>query len=86
MDQERKHSLFSVFLHSAAAIVMGYISIIIVIGTLIKIALAIIVLIVIGFITQKIIGKKNKGWWIGNGAAIYLFLWFLTWVILFNIL
>ncbi|MFZ3078004.1 MAG: hypothetical protein WA139_06120 [Candidatus Aenigmatarchaeota archaeon] len=33
---------------------------------------------------QKLEGKKNMQWIMGNGGAIYLFLWFVTWIIFYN--
>ena len=35
-------------------------------------------------IVQKIVGKKNLQWIMGNGGAIYLFLWFVSWIIFYN--
>jgi hypothetical protein len=33
---------------------------------------------------QKLAGKKNMQWIMGNGGAIYLFLWFVSWIIFYN--
>ncbi len=35
---------------------------------------------------QKLLGKKDMKWIMGNGGAIYLFLWFVTWIIFYNAL
>lgn len=35
-------------------------------------------------IVQKLVGKKDMKWIMGNGGAIYLFLWFVTWIIFYN--
>jgi len=35
---------------------------------------------------QKLVGKKDMQWIMGNGGAIYLFLWFVTWIIFYNAL
>ncbi len=37
-------------------------------------------------IVRKIAGKKETQWIMGNGGAIYLFLWFVSWIIFYNVL
>jgi len=85
MDLERKHSIFSVLLHTFVGILLGYVSLLLE-KAIIAAPVAIIVLIVLGFITNKVVGKKKRSWWLSNGVVIYLFMWFLSWVIFFNLL
>lgn len=33
---------------------------------------------------QKLVGKKDMQWIMGNGGAIYLFLWFVSWIVFYN--
>jgi|GEM_PF-855499 len=35
-------------------------------------------------LVQKLAGKKDMQWIMGNGGAIYLFLWFVSWIIFYN--
>ena len=77
----------SVAIHAAAGAVMGWVSIIITAmsRTLYAVILGLVVLYVIGFAVEKIVGKKGFKWWAGNGLFIYLFIWFIVWVLLFNL-
>ena len=54
-------------------------------GNYVAIGLALLFLVVTSEINKKIfkIDKEFK-WFISNGGWIYLFVWFITWIILFN--
>ncbi len=77
----------SVSIHAVAAIIMGWLSVQIasMSRALFAVALGLVILYIVGFVTQKIVGKKGIKWWFGNGIIIYLFIWYITWVFLFNL-
>ena len=83
----------STLLFAATSVAAGYVSflltpakpaaipatsLLIVLGAMIAVFLGTFALI------QKLAGKKNMQWIMGNGGAIYLFLWFVTWIIFYN--
>lgn len=84
---EIKEQRISVTIHTAAAVVMGWLSIIIasMSRALYAIIIGLVLLYVLGFIVEKILGKKGFKWWAGNGLVIYLFVWFIVWVFFFNL-
>ena len=54
--------------------------------SLYSIIIGFVLLIVIGFITERIVGeKKGIKWWFGNGGFIYILIWVVVWVLLFNL-
>lgn len=83
----------SILLFAATSIAAGYVSFILtpakpafIPTTSLLIALAATAAIFLGTktIVQKLEGKKDMQWIMGNGGAIYLFLWFVTWIIFYN--
>ena len=86
MEQERKHILTSVLLHTILGVVVGYFSLYIG-GAINALGLAVFVLVALIFTLKKALKiTKDKKWWIGNGIVIYLFIWFVSWVLFFNLL
>ncbi len=85
MDQELKPQRLAVVLHTITGLIAGYLSLYFsrfwyALGP------AILLMLISGFITQKTFGKgKDKKWWMGNGAVIYLLVWIMAWIVLFNI-
>lgn len=84
---ETKQSRFSVVVHLVAAVVMGWISFTLsaVYTKWLFVFLGFAVLVAIGFALERVVGKKGVKWWLGNGGIIYLFVWVVTWVLLFNL-
>jgi hypothetical protein len=74
----------SVTLHTVAAIVMGWLSITLA-NNLYALGLGVLVLIIVGFLTERITKKKGIKWWFGNGIFIYLFLWLVSWIFFLNL-
>jgi exosortase/archaeosortase len=76
----------SVAIHSVIAVIMGWVSAIVAPATrsLYAIIIGLVVLYAAGLAVEKIVGKKGFKWWAGNGLVIYLFLWFITWIFIFN--
>lgn len=83
----------STLLFAATSVVAGYISFFLtpakpaaIPATSLLLVLVTMIAIFLGTKTliQKLEGKKNMQWIMGNGGAIYLFLWFVTWIIFYN--
>lgn len=79
-------SRFSVTLHVATAIAMGWLSFSIqaMFTKWVSVILAFIVLGVLGFATQNVAKGKDMKWWLGNGAFIYFMVWIVSWVFFYN--
>ncbi len=41
-----------------------------------------VVLLILGMLTSRMVSKKL---WLSNGLMIYLFLWFVSWVLFYNL-
>ncbi len=51
---------------------------------------SLILMIIVLFVSQKILGKMLKvkegiKWWMKNGGIVYIFLWFISWIVFFNL-
>ena len=83
MEKDVIHSRVSVGVHTAAAVFAGWASLFVGRG-LYALGLAIVILIIAGFATEKLAGKRGIKWWLGNGAIVYLFFWLVSWTFFFN--
>ena len=83
MDKDLKDSRISVVVHAIAAVTVAYASV--QMGGLLAGVLGLAVLIALGFLLQKVTGKRGLKWWLSNGLIIYLFLWLVGWIFFFNI-
>jgi len=36
-------------------------------------------------VLEKYLGKENAKWWISNGIWIYVFVWFISWSVFYNL-
>lgn len=85
MDPDLKATRISVLTHAIVAMIIGWVSL--QLATFYyAFPLAIAVLIALGFIMERALGKRGIKWWIGTGVIIYLFVWYVTWTYLFNLL
>jgi hypothetical protein len=81
----------SMGIHALVAIAMGWISIEIVAmsRSLVAVAVGLVVLYLTGFVAQKATGaetgRNGLKWWAANGLIIYLFVWLISWTLLFNL-
>lgn len=77
----------SVIIHSAAAIVTGLLSVYLtsLSRTLFAGIAGIVILIVIGFITQKLTQNKDRKWWLSNGVVVFLLVWLVSWTTFHNL-
>lgn len=80
MKKENK-SLSAYF---AAGIVTGVLSFLIG-DKLIALALMIAIAGILVKVLGKILGEEKIKWWIGNGVWIYIFVWAISWTILYNL-
>ncbi|RLJ09970.1 MAG: hypothetical protein DRP15_01675 [Candidatus Aenigmatarchaeota archaeon] len=87
MDFDSRSSRISVALHTVAGFFSGWFSFHIAqfYGNLVSIAVGVLILIMIGYITEFIVKKKGISWWMGNGGILYLFFWFISWVFFLNL-
>lgn len=83
MDPELKPVRISIGIHAAVAILMGRAAV--QVSPLLAAALAIVALVITGFAVERIVRKKGIGWWAGNGMAIYLLVWLVSWIFFFNV-
>ena len=84
---ELKSSRISLSLHTVVAIVMGWVSIEVAAmsRSLFAIAVGLVVLYLVGFIAQRITKQKGIKWWAANGLVVYIFFWFISWTLFFNL-
>jgi hypothetical protein len=55
-------------------------------GNYIAISLAIIILVVVTEISKKVFKLDKKfSWFLSNGGWLFLFVWFISWIIFYNI-
>lgn len=88
MEPELKASRITVAVHAVLAVVMGWLSPIIAgqFGTNWAAGgLGIVLLIVGGYGTERLIKKKGIKFWLANGVFIYILLWLVSWTYFVNI-
>ena len=75
----------STIIYVVAGVVLGYVSFMLN-DHLISLAIAIAFLVVIAGVMKKLL-KIDEGfkWFLSHGGWLYLFIWFITWVIFFNL-
>jgi len=81
MNVEKK----CVIIYLIAGVIIGYLSFLVA-NNYLAALLAIIFLIVIEEILKRIFKIEEKfGWFMSNGGWIYIFVWFIVWVIFYNL-
>jgi hypothetical protein len=83
MEEELRHSRISIGLHTITGIIAAFLAVQLG-GGLYALATAILILIITGFASEKLVGRKGIKWWITNGAILYLLVWLIAWIFLFN--
>jgi len=74
-----------VIIYLIAGIIIGYLSFLVG-NNYLAALLAIIFLIVIEEILKRIFKIEEKfGWFMSNGGWIYIFVWFIVWIIFYNL-
>lgn len=80
-----KKEKISLVIYSMVGIIVGYISFLIN-NNWLSLLLAIIVLFGMSEILKKALKIKEKfKWFLSNGGWIYIFIWFITWIIFYNL-
>jgi hypothetical protein len=74
----------SLGVHTIAGIAAGYVSNILA-NNLYALGAMIVILLVTGYATEFALKKKGIKWWLSNGAALYILVWLVSWVFLFNV-
>lgn len=77
-------SRVSMGIHALVGIAIGYVSTFFPSGWY-ALILAIVVLIVLGWGIEKVVGARGRKWWVGNGAFIYFIIWIVSWVFFYNV-
>jgi hypothetical protein len=83
---EAKQIQVSVAINVVAAVIMGWASVAITaMSRAIFAGIAgIVVMVVIGFAVQQLVGRRGRKWWLANGVAMFLLAWLVSWVVFFN--
>jgi hypothetical protein len=80
-----KKETLSTLVYSVAGIAMGYVSYLVK-NNYSALLLAVIFLFLISEILKRALKIKEEfKWFWSNGGWIYLFLWFITWVVFYNL-
>lgn len=84
---ELNQSRVSLVMHTAVAIAMGWVSVLVasMSRTLFAVIIGIVVLCITGFAAQRVTKQKGIKLWAANGILIYLLLWFVSWTLFHNI-
>ncbi len=84
-NQDLKSQRVSVVIHTVFGLLAGYLSLYFS-RFWFALGASIILLLVVGLITQKTYAKgKDRKWWLGNGVAIYILVWLMAWILLLNL-
>lgn len=75
----------STMIYVIAGIVVGYVSFLLN-DEFLALGIAIVFLLVIAGALKKVLKlKENFKWFWSNGGWMYLFVWFITWIVFFNL-
>lgn len=77
-----KEVRISVSIHTVAGMIMGWLSFIL--NDSKALILGFVFLFVIGFLTERVLGKRGFKWWLSNGIVIYILVWIVAWIFLLN--
>lgn len=77
-----KDERLTAIIHFLSGIIVGYVSSTLTVNA--SFLLSIFSLFALAYITDSITGRRGIKWWVGNGAVIYIFTWFTTWIYILN--
>ncbi len=77
-------SRISLGVHTITGIIAGYLSIFLE-RALYSLGLAILILIITGYVIEFVLKKKGIKWWMTNGGILYILVWLVSWVFFFNL-
>ena len=81
--EDLKKQRISVLIHSAAAVIVGIISPLLG-AALYALGVVIVIAVLTGRMTQKVVGKQKFNWWVANGLFVYIFVWVDMWIFVAN--
>ena len=81
MDEQRAEKM-TVAAHTLAGVAAGYLSLLF--PKIIALPAGIVLLMAVGFASQKMARNKGLKWWAGNGIWIYLLVWLVAWMAFLN--
>jgi len=89
MTEELKASRMTMGIHAVVAIIVGYLSPML--GSMygtnwVAGAAGVVILVAVGFLSEKIVKQKGMKFWAANGIFIYLLIWLVSWTYFFNLL
>ena len=81
--EDLKEIRISVLIHTVVAIVIGLVAPFMGSGYYV-LGAAVAISILVGHVTQMVVGKKAFSWWFGNGLFIYFFVVADVWIFIAN--
>ncbi len=81
---ELNASRVSLAIHTVAGVIAGYASVLFD-RAIYSFGLAILILLITGYVTEFLLKKKGIKWWMANGGVLYILVWLVTWIYFFNL-
>jgi transcriptional regulator of nitric oxide reductase len=82
---ELKETRISLGIHTIAGIAAGYVSqVLAATSKLYSIGAMLIILFAVGYFTELVLKKKGIKWWMSNGGLLYILVWLVSWIFIFN--
>jgi len=81
--EDLKASKVSLGAHTIAGIAAGYVSYLLA-NNLYALGAMLIILFITGYATEFALKKKGVKWWMSNGGIMYILVWVVSWIFLFN--
>ncbi len=84
---ELRHDRIGMGIHTVLGMVVGWLSVQLasMLGNWLTFFIGIVILIVVGYGLERLLGKKGLKWWFANGVIIYLLIWLVSWTFFFNL-
>ena len=82
MQNEKKSIITYLIFGALAGIVSYYLN-----NSLMSLGVAVVVLVGLHYVLNKIMKSKEKfQWFMSNGGWLYIFVWFIIWTIMYNVM
>ncbi len=87
-EESLRDSRISILAFILAGIGMGFLSLTLspMLGNYMTAFAAVAFAFVTGKLVGSVLGRKDMKWLLGNGMAIYFFIWLISWIFFFNLL
>ncbi|MFP4046016.1 MAG: hypothetical protein ACLFS3_03075 [Candidatus Aenigmatarchaeota archaeon] len=79
-----KEERISTSIHTATGVLAGYVSALLASKHYAALA-GILILYASKKISERIVEKDETKWWLGNGGIVFLLVWFIVWIFVFNL-